>query len=273
MPRRPRIATGGLAYHVLNRRVGRLPLFETTGDYAAFEKQQRTLAYDFEHLQPPWYYEVKQGYWRYVLSDKDKAKFKTGKKKRHIEVQPLAQASLSFSGNPSEALDRVRFVFEGIRNPEERERYEEAFPPGISTYQLLLPWQMLDHLERHSEGRLRFSTFHVIAVIADLLRDHYSIPETTFFSKDMTRKLLVGLEEWMSDLTRVAITACSGAFQRAQNIMGGAEELDLRSFFRASGDLAKGVNPSQLLGQSFDQEMKIEQSAGRDPTKKLPALS
>lgn len=38
MPRRPRIATGGLAYHVLNRRVGRLPLFEKPADYAAFEK-------------------------------------------------------------------------------------------------------------------------------------------------------------------------------------------------------------------------------------------
>lgn len=37
MPRRPRLATGGLAYHVLNRRVGRLPLFETPGDYRAFE--------------------------------------------------------------------------------------------------------------------------------------------------------------------------------------------------------------------------------------------
>lgn len=37
MPRRPRVATGGLAYHVLNRRVGRLPLFEKPADYAAFE--------------------------------------------------------------------------------------------------------------------------------------------------------------------------------------------------------------------------------------------
>jgi len=37
MPRRQRVATGGLAYHVLNRRVGRLPLFEKGGDYAAFE--------------------------------------------------------------------------------------------------------------------------------------------------------------------------------------------------------------------------------------------
>ena len=38
MPRRPRVATGGLAYHVLNRRVGRLPLFEKSADYVAFEK-------------------------------------------------------------------------------------------------------------------------------------------------------------------------------------------------------------------------------------------
>lgn len=37
MPRRLRVATGGLAYHVLNRRVARLPLFEKSGDYAAFE--------------------------------------------------------------------------------------------------------------------------------------------------------------------------------------------------------------------------------------------
>ncbi|MGQ0811999.1 MAG: transposase [Nitrospiraceae bacterium] len=37
MPRRPRLAAGGLVYHLLNRRVGRLPLFEKPADYAAFE--------------------------------------------------------------------------------------------------------------------------------------------------------------------------------------------------------------------------------------------
>ena len=39
MPRRPRLATGGLAYHVLNRRIGRLALFEKPADYVAFEKK------------------------------------------------------------------------------------------------------------------------------------------------------------------------------------------------------------------------------------------
>ena len=38
MGRRLRIDRGGIVYHVLNRRVGRLPLFEKDQDYAAFEK-------------------------------------------------------------------------------------------------------------------------------------------------------------------------------------------------------------------------------------------
>jgi len=38
MPRRLRLAAGDLAYHVLNRRVGRLSLLDKPADYAAFEK-------------------------------------------------------------------------------------------------------------------------------------------------------------------------------------------------------------------------------------------
>lgn len=37
MPRPPRITEPGLAYHILNRRVMRLPLFKKERDYAAFE--------------------------------------------------------------------------------------------------------------------------------------------------------------------------------------------------------------------------------------------
>jgi putative transposase len=38
MPRRPRIDTGGLAYHVLNRGVGRMRLFDDEADYDAFTR-------------------------------------------------------------------------------------------------------------------------------------------------------------------------------------------------------------------------------------------
>lgn len=38
MPRRPRNAPGGLVYHVLNRAVARLAMFEKDADYEAFER-------------------------------------------------------------------------------------------------------------------------------------------------------------------------------------------------------------------------------------------
>ena len=38
MSRQARVAPGGLVYHVLNRANGRMPLFETDGDYIAFEE-------------------------------------------------------------------------------------------------------------------------------------------------------------------------------------------------------------------------------------------
>ncbi len=38
MPRGPRVAPGGLVYHVLNRGVARLALFEKDADYEAFER-------------------------------------------------------------------------------------------------------------------------------------------------------------------------------------------------------------------------------------------
>ena len=38
MPRRPRLSTGGITYHVLTRRIGRLELFEKPADYSALGK-------------------------------------------------------------------------------------------------------------------------------------------------------------------------------------------------------------------------------------------
>ena len=38
MPRRPRVAPGGLVYHVLNRAVGRMVMFRRDADFEAFER-------------------------------------------------------------------------------------------------------------------------------------------------------------------------------------------------------------------------------------------
>jgi putative transposase len=50
MGRAPRITEPGIAYHLLNRRVMRLAIFEQAADYAAFE---RVLAASLEHADAP----------------------------------------------------------------------------------------------------------------------------------------------------------------------------------------------------------------------------
>jgi len=65
IPRRPRVATGGLAFHVLNRRVGRLPLFEKPADYAAFERILEE-AYEDTHVRLAAYC-LRPNHWHLLL--------------------------------------------------------------------------------------------------------------------------------------------------------------------------------------------------------------
>jgi hypothetical protein len=54
MPQRPRLATGGLVYHTLNRGIGRMRLFKDEADYAAFERVlEETLARERDNQTCP----------------------------------------------------------------------------------------------------------------------------------------------------------------------------------------------------------------------------
>ena len=70
MPRRPRICPAGVCFHVLNRAVARLPLFEKAEDYKAFE---RVLEESFErHPLPIYAYSVMPNHWHFVVRPKTK---------------------------------------------------------------------------------------------------------------------------------------------------------------------------------------------------------
>jgi len=65
MPRRPRICPAGVCFHVLNRAVARLRLFEKREDYEAFE---RVLSEAFERYSLPIFaYCVMPNHWHFVV--------------------------------------------------------------------------------------------------------------------------------------------------------------------------------------------------------------
>jgi len=65
MARHARVAPGGLVYHVLNRSVARLGLFEKEGDYLAFEKVMEEAAK--RHPMRILAYCVMPNHWHMVL--------------------------------------------------------------------------------------------------------------------------------------------------------------------------------------------------------------
>ena len=68
MPRRPRYCPAKTCFHVLNRAVARLPLFEKQGDYEAFERVME-LAWEREPL-PIFAYVVMPNHWHFVVRPK-----------------------------------------------------------------------------------------------------------------------------------------------------------------------------------------------------------
>jgi putative transposase len=70
MPRRPRICPAGVCFHVLNRAVARLPLFEKDEDYLAFERVLQE-AFEREPL-PIFAYCVMPNHWHFVVRGETK---------------------------------------------------------------------------------------------------------------------------------------------------------------------------------------------------------
>jgi len=69
MPRGPRLAPGGLIYHVLNRAVGCMKLFRHDGDFAAFQRVMQQAHQ--RHSLPILDYCIMPSHWHFVVAPTD----------------------------------------------------------------------------------------------------------------------------------------------------------------------------------------------------------
>ena len=105
----------------------------TAQDFKSNDPLQKDLKNQFDALPASVLYEVKRGDWE---MDQNKQRYWDADSKvyRRIKMKDLAQATLAFLGQPGDAKDRSRTIF------EDESRYKQVFPDGVRAQQLLLPW-------------------------------------------------------------------------------------------------------------------------------------
>ena len=175
MPRRPRYCPAGICYHVLNRAVARLPLFESAADYEAFTD----VLLDALRREPLriFAYSLMPNHWHFVVrpdTDQQVSSFfrwltHTHTMRWHASHRTVGTGHLyqgRFKAFPIEADDHLLAVMRYVeRNPlranlckgAERWKYGSAWQRTNGTAvseTILSPWPMprpaswLDHVNR-----------------------------------------------------------------------------------------------------------------------------
>ncbi len=106
-------------------------------DFKSNDSLQQDLKNQFDAMPEPIFYEPKRGDWETVeASDRKRYQDAGTKLFRRIKMKDLAQATLAFLGQPGDAKDNSRSIFEN------EVRYKAVFPDGITAKQLLVPWEV-----------------------------------------------------------------------------------------------------------------------------------
>lgn len=113
----------------------------TAQDFKSNDATQKDLKNQFDALPAPILYEVKRGDWE---MEENKVRYWDADSKvyRRIKMKDLAQATLAFLGEPGDAKDRSRTIF------EDESRYKLVFPDRVRAQQLLLPWTVYQEANR-----------------------------------------------------------------------------------------------------------------------------
>jgi len=113
----------------------------TAQDFKSNDRLQKDLKNQFGALPAPILYEVKRGDWEMT---EDQARYRDTQSGiyHRIKMKDLAQATLAFLGEPGDAKDNSRGIFENELT------YKRVFPDKVRAEQLLLPWEVYQEANR-----------------------------------------------------------------------------------------------------------------------------
>lgn len=170
-------------------------------DFIFNEKKQLDLQQQFQRLDPPMFYELKRGEYKYI----DKSRL------RKITIKSVAQAMYAFIGYPSEAKDRLRFVPQSVRRVDGE--YNKVFFDGITAQHLVLPLLVHDRVNRRWKadpptGYVETGTInrrlHVVWLIGELVKRAADISHFSEIDHADLKQAIELIDRWFNRAYRLA---------------------------------------------------------------------
>ncbi len=183
------------------------------------------LQQEFDRLLPRWFYEYKRGVWTTeIRSDRDKDRVQVyldgDFAPRRITLKDLVQASLSFLGDPRNAAESPRSIFENDRI------YEKVFQENVAARQLLLPvliYRCADEFTAQKRQQpnlewapyLRYSIVYCVSHVLHALLTQGK--ELKYFDADVSVSLCSSVRNWSGPLIETCFDALA---DRARTTVG-----------------------------------------------------
>ena len=209
-------------------------------DFTSNDAVQIKLQREFADMVPPWFYQIKRGEWDKMIggaSAKEPYR-ESGREYRKLTSKEVAQAVVSFAGFPGEAKDNIRSFLNKVRIAviarEADFSYETIYTDNVDAVQLLLPaviqrkvWKQVN-VDKGSEPWLEYARFHIVWLVADILREHYAI-ESRLFPSHRAAAVSDRINDWFAPVYGVALAAIRNALEESERR---AEFTGYREFFR-----------------------------------------
>lgn len=210
----------------------------TAQDFKSNDPRQRNLKNEFNAMAAPIFYEIKRGDWD-MEDNKQRYLDQVAGVNRRLKMKDLGQATLAFLGDPGDAKDKSRKVF------EDAQTYERVFPEGIRARQLLLPWEIYLQAEAlcaawKEFGGASYARFCLVAIAGEELCPKHQLPSAPDASRmrEKQETILRALKRGQDAISGVLATFGEGEFP------------GYREFFRSADHFGKVLRTYKALPKS-----------------------
>ncbi len=212
-------------------------------------------------------------------TEKEKYRGKDGRYQQLVNRE-VAQAVVSFAGYPGEAKDQIRnFLNKETVLSIARESefsYTGLYSDNLSAIQLLLPaviqQKVKDRVaaDKATDNWLEYARFHIIWLIADILREHYSI-DNRLFSAQRSASILSLIDEWFNPLYTIAVAATRNTLEdmQARDERALRENPDYQVEFIGYREFFRTPNNYRTMESNRRGAFRMANSLG-NPTANLP---